>query len=132
MFQLTAARRRLDECASPPNYANMFQLTAARRRLVLVVWAGIELISFQLTAARRRLGFVSHFAVQVAACFNSQPPEGGWAAFRGHRCHVPRFNSQPPEGGWSRESSKFVRVYEFQLTAARRRLVAQTLTKTRN
>ena len=103
MFQLTAARRRLDECASPPNYANMFQLTAARRRLVLVVWAGIELISFQLTAARRRLGFVSHFAVQVAACFNSQPPEGGW-------------DNKPVALG---------EYNEFQLTAARRRLVAR-------
>ena len=122
MFQLTAARRRLDECASPPNYANMFQLTAARRRLVLVVWAGIELISFQLTAARRRLGFVSHFAVQVAACFNSQPPEGGWAnewpaysdqivsthsrpkaaggLIDGQQQGGESFNSQPPEGGW--------------------------------
>ena len=36
--------------------------------------------AFQHTAARRRLGLLlvhNHFS---STCFNTQPPEGGWAA----------------------------------------------------
>ena len=36
---------------------------------------------FQLTAARRRLGHPFLF-LTVFQCFNSQPPEGGWAKWR--------------------------------------------------
>ena len=78
-------------------------------------------------------------------CFNSQPPEGGWALRRGWFGGWCRFNSQPPEGGWpsSQPSAHSFRVSthsrpkaagcrygrhaairgRFQLTAARRRLV---------
>ena len=78
-FQLTAARRRLDNLLGAGSAAQMFQLTAARRRLGLFELAAItvyyvsthsrpkaagllgllqKLIQnrFQLTAARRRLG----------------------------------------------------------------------------
>ena len=35
------------------------------------------------------------------SCFNTQPPEGGWARTRGlHRQRL-GFNTQPPEGGWA-------------------------------
>ena len=55
---------------------------------------------FQLTAARRRL---------------AKPP---------HRSDFRySFNSQPPEGGWQRPHHKPPQNLEFQLTAARRRLV---------
>ena len=76
---------------------------------------------FQLTAARRRL--VNHpISIKVCASFNSQPPEGGWAAENGYQYWRRSFNSQPPEGGWemSRARSKLAKL--FQLTAARRRL----------
>ena len=66
--------------------------------------------------------FGSHFVVGMA-CFNTQPPEGGWwqmgqgdampknvsthsrpkaagAAAAHADDFVPRFNTQPPEGGW--------------------------------
>ena len=59
--------------------AHMFQLTAARRRLEdrFFGWNGSW--SFQLTAARRRLG--TRVAAPVSdRGFNSQPPGGGWAA----------------------------------------------------
>ena len=32
--------------------------------------------------------------------FNTQPPEGGWAAPSGGVPSVCSFNTQPPEGGW--------------------------------
>ncbi len=54
--------------------------------------------------------------------FNSQPPEGGWAA-AGNRLAVCRcFNSQPPEGGWVAQLIGAQTPWQFQLTAARRRL----------
>ena len=78
MFQLTAARRRLDPLQAEPGGLQKFQLTAARRRLGLVSllifnlllvsthsrpeaagWCWTSLLAaskaFQLTAARRRL-----------------------------------------------------------------------------
>ena len=32
--------------------------------------------------------------------FNTQPPEGGWAANRKRPFYLNGFNTQPPEGGW--------------------------------
>ena len=109
MFQLTAARRRLDIFqttspmargfnSQPPEggwicactvvgICPTFQLTAARRRLVAVLKISRFGSKFQLTAARRRLDRLPKSQMPCAA---------------------------------------------FQLTAARRRLVAQTLTKPRN
>ena len=77
---------------------------------------------FQLTAARRRLAAPANGLIQPTRCFNSQPPEGGWAVFFHlvgqclvsthsrpkaagvwrHGCtkRLDGFNSQPPEGGW--------------------------------
>ena len=54
-FQLTAARRRLEDaiCAGVEELG--FQLTAARRRLGIRPRRNIRLQKFQLTAARRRL-----------------------------------------------------------------------------
>ena len=56
------------------------------------------------------------------ACFNSQPPEGGWIDSRSMRCLCRRFNSQPPEGGWVWVQNLNHPLVQFQLTAARRRL----------
>ena len=54
---------------------------------------------FQLTAARRRL-VPSKGKAQPSACFNSQPPEGGWWGGFLSFFSFKSFNSQPPEGGW--------------------------------
>ena len=35
-------------------------------------------------------------------CFNTQPPEGGWAPRMLQTCLMLGFNTQPPEGGWCR------------------------------
>ena len=78
---------------------------------------------FQHTAARRRLGGQPK-RLSLRACFNTQPPEGGWlyhtpfmsdpnlfqhtAARRRLVMEMYRpvamfgFNTQPPEGGWRR------------------------------
>ena len=101
----------------------MFQLTAARRRLGQRLCDASPAARFQLTAARRRLARYS-FTSLAKACFNSQPPEGGWdkrgvrerrerwfqltAARRRLARRLPPppppkgFNSQPPEGGWDK------------------------------
>ena len=56
IFQLTAARRRLDQITIAQFKFKTFQLTAARRRLENHLNAIIWIVVFQLTAARRRLG----------------------------------------------------------------------------
>ena len=61
--------------------------------------------------------------MQLKACFNTQPPEGGWQFPRNQIQAMDSFNTQPPEGGWLFETYGFVRWGEFQHTAARRRLV---------
>ena len=33
-------------------------------------------------------------------CFNTQPPEGGWAHYATAAVMGESFNTQPPEGGW--------------------------------
>ena len=81
---------------------------------------------------------------QLKPCFNTQPPEGGWAIqVSGVVNLLERFNTQPPEGGcvfrrhrlrrWqvsthSRPKAAdspvplFHKFFKFQHTAARRRL----------
>ena len=54
-----------------------FQHTAARRRLVSVTACISPCAMFQHTAARRRLNR-QRVDTQSDACFNTQPPEGGW------------------------------------------------------
>ena len=76
-----------------------FQHTAARRRLGAYRCTGRRRWGFQHTAARRRLE-IKVSVIHWFACFNTQPPEGGWRS------------------GWP--CAYLVR--EFQHTAARRRL----------
>ena len=54
---------------------------------------------FQHAAARRRLERKARHST-IPICFNTQPPEGGWAAKRVFVDLVCGFNTQPPEGGW--------------------------------
>ena len=83
---------------------------------------------------------------EAAICFNTQPPEGGWASAHAPRVLPNRFNTQPPEGGWTSQMPSIVEQHDvsthsrpkaageihktyawiidrFQHTAARRRLV---------
>ena len=76
---------------------------------------------FQHTAARRRLVPLSDRR-PWRACFNTQPPEGGWHASQLSRHDARSFNTQPPEGGWTLFFQGLPRTSAFQHTAARRRL----------
>ena len=60
--------------------------------------------------------------VHTHRCFNSQPREGGWSRLPPHTASAWRFNSQPREGGWVRLGRSNPTVHLFQLPAARRRL----------
>ena len=102
-FQHTAARRRLAQATpasntggrvsthsrpkaavptcSPRSKMPLFQHTAARRRLLCTVQKICRLRLFQHTAARRRL-LASRKPYFLIQCFNTQPPEGGWAKAR--------------------------------------------------
>ena len=101
MFQLTAARRRLEGLGNPALVAAMFQLTAARRRLGLA-WADVFPQYVVSTHSRPKAAGSDYNANGFRTwSFNSQPPEGGWM-FCPCRCWIPN---------------------QFQLTAARRRLV---------
>ena len=98
---------------------------------------------FQHTAARRRLGppnQTCHLPIGFntqppeggwfrptgrtgqSACFNTQPPEGGWYDVPISCAVCSCFNTQPPEGGWWLDNVFYVSGFEFQHTAARRRL----------
>ena len=55
-----------------------FQHTAARRRLGIIHSSTNNKRRFQHTAARRRLGGRMNAPPKWSACFNTQPPEGGW------------------------------------------------------
>ena len=121
-FQHTAARRRLDQRAGQEELDLMFQHTAARRRLALHPQAHHSDIRFQHTAARRRLVTSTTSAGTTSPCFNTQPPEGGWAGRADNWRGFARFNTQPPEGGWLKYKLLHNLLTEFQHTAARRRL----------
>ena len=123
VFQHTAARRRLDLAQAKHTGQALFQHTAARRRLGILLLLKLCPMTFQHTAARRRLAFGGGKQYPRITCFNTQPPEGGWAPLpppRGRPLSVsthsrPKaagrhkaiistaamsFNTQPPEGGW--------------------------------
>ena len=78
MFQHTAARRRLDFHAFFLVRIKRFQHTAARRRLAGLTALLHSATRFQHTAARRRLDDRIPLLIN-SYCFNTQPPEGGWA-----------------------------------------------------
>ena len=63
------------------------------------------------------------FCSQQGCCFNTQPPEGGWKSDSGRGRLACCFNTQPPEGGWLGIPSPVTDFdVMFQHTAARRRL----------
>ena len=145
-FQLTAARRRLRKGGRGGGNYGQFQLTAARRRLLVPDFVPkmglfVSTHSRPKAAAKlpdhlRGLGIVSTHSRPKAAAFccagmprrrrgfNSQPPEGGCHPYILNLYLSHCFNSQPPEGGCLPQVSWHLRMPMFQLTAARRRLLA--------
>ena len=123
-----------------------FQHTAARRRLVTRLYARIDPTEFQHTAARRRLEpqtapqtsyepVSTHSRPKAAGrdlpqaliyyrvSTHSRPKAAGTASLF-YQPLLKGFNTQPPEGGWMMLRPFSADLFEFQHTAARRRLVA--------
>ena len=145
MFQHTAARRRLGTVSSHTPSSQSFQHTAARRRLGASLATCIRLLQVSTHSRPKAAGFHRQDCISAFKGFNTQPPEGGWdGKFFKHlinkvsthsrpKAAGPRaagqnrrrisFNTQPPEGGWWQGCSGCRLSYEFQHTAARRRLV---------
>ena len=143
MFQHTAARRRLAECAvlvfafacvsthSRPKAAGNSLGNLSHRVLVST--------HSRPKAAGNKVG---HFSVSSSVSTHSRPKAAG-RFHRPNKFFNPRFNTQPPEGGWE-HSGKFKTIFSvsthsrpkaagkavinsaritlFQHTAARRRL----------
>ena len=103
LFQHTAARRRLvtllllymatgsvsthsrpkaaGERTTPLIACSMFQHTAARRRLVFILSFKTEASTVSTHSRPKAAGTDDILRVRWTACFNTQPPEGGWVAF---------------------------------------------------
>ena len=102
-----------------------FQHTAARRRLVVISHTITPVVSFQHTAARRRLGALpawQRLKFDVVSTHSRPKAAGTNANFLFQIFHS--FNTQPPEGGWEINPDSAWVAYQFQHTAARRRLDA--------
>ncbi len=122
MFQHTAARRRLGFWLREKNGLSMFQHTAARRRLARLDSDDDEKAEFQHTAARRRLEMRKPQSVEVLqVSTHSRPKAAGWVNRPSNsKMDVVSTHSRPKAAGFV-----FVLIaaqFEFQHTAARRRL----------
>ena len=122
LFQHTAARRRLGATHIGIVSCKRFQHTAARRRLGPPLWyMRRRLACFNTQPPEGGWLLASHSAIR-AFSFNTQPPEGGWVAVFPAFTSGYGFNTQPPEGGWNSLITVFFAIASFQHTAARRRL----------
>ena len=105
-----------------------FQLTAARRRLGLSI-ARIDLPVIVSTHSRpEAAGQCLGNLVHLIACFNSQPPGGGWTPdeIPAKSVITVSTHSRPEAAGFLLRTG-LTCSRAFQLTAARRRLVAKGL-----
>ena len=78
MFQLTAARRRLDTARERGTPIDSFNSQPPEGGWMMSDKYLLKAMMFQLTAARRRLADLYNSRNTSSAGFNSQPPEGGW------------------------------------------------------
>ena len=145
-FQHTAARRRLAAIPACLPLPTRFQHTAARRRLDVPLTKRAIALLVSTHSRPKAAGTLWTRHSLPPKCFNTQPPEGGWQGAVGKIALGAGFNTQPPEGGWlgallpaailppvsthSRPKAAgldntilHLKLYGFQHTAARRRLV---------
>ena len=78
-----------------------FQHTAARRRLGLRSASTVPVTIVSTHSRPKAAGVPDPFKWLKNACFNTQPPEGGWRQSCRHDKPQGGFNTQPPEGGWA-------------------------------
>ena len=77
MFQHTAARRRLNQQAWCADESPVFQHTAARRRLKDVAKGWLQKLRVSTHSRPKAAELALMAAANLAASFNTQPPEGG-------------------------------------------------------
>ena len=83
---------------------------------------------FQHTAARRRLGQATLLSA-AACCFNTQPPEGGWASDGLYFASTIRFQHTAARRRLGAGQSDRLGIVMFQHTAARRRLARAAIAR---
>ena len=143
-FQHTAARRRLATVSSADWAGLGFQHTAARRRLVsAAVLAGCTDVVSTHSRPKAAGSYIAPFHAELFVSTHSRPKAAGHLLNKGlpHTLvsthsrpkaagtndsnswwNFSCFNTQPPEGGWSSLETMLCQLFEFQHTAARRRL----------
>ena len=85
-------------------YANKVVPYSMKQQVLDAVADGTPAIRVSTHSRPKAAGCCRQSERTNQACFNSQPPEGGWVAEEIRGMCVEGFNSQPPEGGWIREA----------------------------
>ncbi len=106
-----------------------FQHTAARRRLVFQAFYAVLVVLVSTHSRPKAAGFSCLFSfANFTVSTHSRPKAAGFA--KGFYLRdTPCFNTQPPEGGWAVQKFLIMLLSLFQHTAARRRLVNLTCCK---
>ena len=60
----------------------------------------MPVIAISTHSRPKAAGYAAKHGEQYSCNFNTQPPEGGWAAIAVFMAWYSYFNTQPPEGGW--------------------------------
>ena len=122
MFQHTAARRRLGLIGACIRYQDDVS-THSRPKAAGWPSAWLRRLNNCFNTQPPEGGWARKRRTKFRdSCFNTQPPEGGWVDFETRLSMVTGFNTQPPEGGWLRKLNQTFIAKLFQHTAARRRL----------
>ena len=123
MFQHTAARRRLEHNALALIVQTCVSTHSRPKAAGLVDWMPYLPKAVSTHSRPKAAGDVHGHDDLFNGCFNTQPPEGGWAREAAKVGYLHCFNTQPPEGGWTYQIDSRTVEGTFQHTAARRRLV---------
>ena len=101
---------------------NLFQLTAARRRLGLILLHACYFYSVSTHSRPKAAGTMRPTLCATCACFNSQPPEGGWIRIDKFMAFQILFQLTAARRRLGDDFNGQIGINRFQLTAARRRL----------
>ena len=101
LFQHTAARRRLGTYEVAQEF---YACVSTHSRPKAAGSRFIQTEGFFIVSTHSRpkaAGKSANWEILPAACFNTQPPEGGWfVRLAPFLRAIDSFNTQPPEGGW--------------------------------
>ena len=127
MFQLTAARRRLEAVIKDVN-GEQYVSTHSRPKAAGVACYTLDDVAKVSTHSRPKAAGVWRHVIRgrLKVSTHSRPKAAGRSEPQNSRGHA-GFNSQPPEGGWAGFLPVALQQSVFQLTAARRRLAGRRL-----